>query len=146
MKQLGTLLLALACLALFVRADGTQRDRLEGARARWESLGAQEQALLQERWQRFQSLPADRQARLRARRGSGPARAPDALPAPARARCGSSRRPSARILSGSSRTRRADRRADAGLLPPEVVRRLGRPGPRIARAYSPTTSSSSAGA
>jgi Protein of unknown function (DUF3106) len=56
-------LLALLAPAFAERQTGA----LEHARARWESLGPQEQARIQERWQRYQALSAEQQHELELR-------------------------------------------------------------------------------
>jgi hypothetical protein len=129
MKQLCTFLLALACLALLVRAEGAQRERLESARARWESLRPEEQALIQERWQRFQSLPEAERRELRARAervAELRARAQRSLSPELRARV--ERLPAeqreqvlSELVEGESARIGARLRA---ALPPEVVQRL----------------------
>ncbi|MBK7642695.1 MAG: hypothetical protein IPJ19_06525 [Planctomycetes bacterium] len=65
--KLGTALALLALLvALFSARAGaaSEEDPLAGARRRWAALDTRARAQLEERWQRYQSLPAEEQRAL----------------------------------------------------------------------------------
>ena len=127
----------LACAALLLvllaplLAEGVERQggALERARTRWDALGAQEQARIQERWQRYQALPADQQHELELRaarilelRQRVERQLPQTLRARVQALPEGKRE---RILSEivENETARIGTRMRA-MLPPEVVQRL----------------------
>jgi hypothetical protein len=132
MQHVRTLLSVLAALALCATSaspSASQSDELSAARRRFEALAPDEQALIQERWQRYQALPEEEQRELALRAQQVKElreRAERALPAPLRARVQQlSPQQRERILAElvENETARIGARMRAAL-PPDVVQSL----------------------